>query len=104
MAVDDRRYGLSVDPAIGLSDAQVAAIERAAANRALPTTTGPGAAIAAADETRAAAGSGGGGVSGWLVAGVIGLAGHRPDLVRRVQALRAAREAAATRAGCRWTS
>lgn len=71
VAVDDRRYGFSVDPAVGLSDNQVAAIERAAADR-LSEDDWAGAAIAAADETRAAAG-GGGGVSGWLVAGVVGL-------------------------------
>ncbi len=72
VATEDRRYGLSVDPAIDLSDTQVAAIERAAADR-LSEDDWAGAAIAAADETRAAAGSGGGGVSGLLVAGVIGL-------------------------------
>lgn len=70
VAVDDRRYAVSAAADSGLSDAQLAEIDRAAAAQ-LGKDDWAGAAIATADQIRAAAG--GGGVSGWLVAGVIGL-------------------------------
>ena len=83
VAVQDRRYAISVDDAISLSDAQLGTV-RAAVEDRLRTNDWAGAAIAAADGYRNAAGGGTGAaraggfpwgllVFGGIVAGIVAL-------------------------------
>ncbi|MGW6128933.1 TPM domain-containing protein [Cellulomonas sp. NPDC055163] len=97
VAVDDRRYQVSVDEAIALTDDDLRVVETEYVEPALSDDDWAGAAVAAAEGYAAVAGGGGaggtsGGASGsgaapWLVgAGVLGALGVGGALLRRRRA------------------
>ncbi|MFS0698947.1 TPM domain-containing protein [Cellulomonas sp. 179-A 4D5 NHS] len=96
VAVDDRRYQVSVDEAIALTDDDLRVVETEYVEPALRDDDWAGAAVAAAEGYAAVAGDGGpGGASGsggsgaapWLVGlGVLGAVGVGGALVRRRRA------------------
>ncbi|GII97652.1 TLP183/Psb32/MOLO-1 phosphatase superfamily protein [Sediminihabitans luteus] len=90
VAVDDRRYGVSVDVESGLSTSDVDAVDDAA-RAALRDEDWSGAAIAAAQALQDVAGPGGGGGAGWLWAGAALLALVAGALVWRAVRRRGAR-------------
>ncbi len=79
VAVDDRRYGISVDDALPLTDAQLTDVRTEEIEPALRESDWAGAAVAAADGYReaytAGTSSGGGGGLTWLLVGVLVVAG-----------------------------